>query len=80
MRLTIIPVDNSVYVDGMFKDNLNLTSCGIPNGVNALQWYDTRGWIEPMDDNDPFTPKQPNQDIFELPEWALNCYQVWLDS
>jgi hypothetical protein len=78
MRLTIIPSDNYVAVN---TDNshqpLDLSSCGIPSDVHALQWYDTRGWVEFSDDNDPFTPKPANQDITELPEWATNCVQVW---
>lgn len=80
MRLTIIPIDNSVYVDGIQKENLDLTNCDIPNDINALQWYDTKGWIEPNEDSDPFTPKAPNIYIQELPQWALKCYEVWLNT
>jgi len=80
MRLTIIPSDNCVYVNGVAKNNLNLSACGIPSDVHALQWYETRGWIEPKHDNDPFTPPLPNIDITELPVWAENCYQVWIDT
>lgn len=78
MRLTIIPSDNFVSVDGDgSRQPLDLSVCGIPSEVHALQWFETRGWIEFTDDNDPFTPKPPNQEITELPDWANNCVAVW---
>lgn len=78
MRLTIIPSDGFVNVDGNPKfQPFDLSTCGIPADVHALQWYDTRGWIEFRDDEDPFTPKPANQDITELPQWANACVQVW---
>lgn len=78
MRLTIIPVDGTVIVDDVSKcQPLDLSSCGIPADVHALQWYTTRGWIEFRDDDDPFTPKPANQDITELPAWANACVAVW---
>lgn len=77
MRLTIIPIDLAVYVDGECRAPLDLSGCGIPADIHALQWYSTRGWIEFTDDGDPFTPRQPNQDITELPAWADACVQVW---
>jgi len=80
MRLTIIPSDGFVNVDGNPKfQPLDISDCGIPADVHALQWYETRGWVEFRDDNDPFTPKPANQDITELPVWANNCVQVWSD-
>lgn len=78
MRLTIIPIDGFVNVDGNQKfQPLDLSSCGIPADVHALQWYDSRGWIEYSDDDNPFTPKPANEEILQLPEWANNCVQVW---
>lgn len=80
MRLTIIPVDGTVIVDGNPKyQPLDLSACAIPSDVHALQWYENRGWIEFSDDNDPFTPKPANQDIYSLPDWANACVQVWTD-
>ena len=76
-RITIIPSDSFVAVDGVSRPAaLDLSGCGIPADVHALQWYDTRGWVEFNDDNDPFTPKVPNQDITELPVWANACVAV----
>lgn len=78
MRLTIVPVDGTVIVDGVVKyQPLDLSSCGVPSEVHALQWYGTRGWIEFNDDADPFTPKAPNEDLSTLPAWAEACVAVW---
>lgn len=78
MRLTIIPVDGFVQVDNNPKFTpLDLSNCNIPQTVHALQWYNTKGWIEFTDDEDPFTPKPINEEINQLPQWALNCVQVW---
>lgn len=78
MKLTIIPDDSYVAVDG---DNthqpLDLATCNIPQDVHALQWFDTKGWIEFDDPTDPFSPKPPNEIIETLPEWALACVGVW---
>jgi hypothetical protein len=79
MRLTIIPADKAVYKDNVMKawalPELDLSNCGIPVNVHALQWYDTYGEIEFS--SNPGEPKPPNQSISELPEWALNCVSVW---
>lgn len=78
MRLTIIPSDGFVNVDGNPKfQPLDLSGCNIPLDVHALQWYDTRGWIEFNDSTDPFQPKPQNENISILPEWANLCVQVW---
>ena len=78
MRLTIIPVDGFVCVDNVSKyQPLDLSNCGIPTDIHALQWYDTKGWIEFSDDGDPFTPRPANELIDELPLWATNCVKVW---
>jgi hypothetical protein len=73
MRLTIVPSDNKVVVNG---DNshypLDLSACNIPTNVHALQWYETEGEVE-FDGK----PKPQNEDITELPEWALACVAVW---
>lgn len=76
-RITIIPSDSFIAVDGIARPiALDFSSCGIPAEVHALQWYDARGWIEFTENNDPFTPKQANQDITELPAWADACVAV----
>jgi hypothetical protein len=78
MRLTIIPDDSFVMInnDGSHKP-LDLSTCNITENIHALQWFDTKGWIEFDDPIDPFAPKEPNEIIEVLPQWALNCVQVW---
>jgi hypothetical protein len=71
MKLTIITADNAVYKDGVSYANLDLSACGIPSNVSALQWQDTSGWIEDKSaliDNTPIT---------ELPTWANACLTKW---
>ena len=71
MKLTIITADNAVYKDNVSYLELDLSSCGIPSDVQALQWQDSSGWIE-------FTsPLVQNQDITELPAWATACVAKW---
>jgi hypothetical protein len=71
MKLTIITADNAVYKDGVSYAGLDLSSCGIPSNVWALQWQDTSGWIEDK------SALVQNQDITELPTWATACITKW---
>ena len=79
MKITIIVDDNAVYVDGVMKAYaplpLNLTQCGIPSDVHALQWNQTAGWIEFIDNPDGTKPQ--NEPITVLPDWANACVEVW---
>lgn len=71
MKLTIIPSDGAVYENGICYSDL--TWQGTPADVHALQ-FDTDlsyGWIEYVDG------VKPNEDIFELPQWALNAEAAW---
>ena len=47
MRVTIIPVDGSVSIDGVGFGGLDLSF--IDASVHAVQWYDTHGEIEVKD-------------------------------
>lgn len=77
-RITIIPSDGFISIDGVSKfQPFDFSGCLIPSDIHALQWYNNRGWIEFTDDDDPFTPKQANEDINELPTWANACVEVW---
>lgn len=67
MKLTIIPSDNTVYVDGTSYE-LDLSSCNIPNDVHALQWNNNIGEIE---------KQSINEEINSLPTWANDCYLLW---
>jgi hypothetical protein len=69
MLLTIIPVDGNVSKDKVGYIDLDLSSCAIPSNVRALQWQETKGWVE-------FWDKQ-NEDITSLPSWVDCCLAVW---
>jgi hypothetical protein len=75
MKLAIIPVDGAVYVDGISHAALDLSVA--PTNVHALQWNNNKGWIEFIDNEDGTKPQ--NQPITELPQWALDCVQVYQD-
>lgn len=81
MRLTIIPSDGFVAVDGLSKvQPLDISSCNVPSDVHAFQWFENEGWIEFNDnDNNPLTPKPQNEIVYSLPEWAAACFNVWND-
>lgn len=77
MRITIIPDDSFVSVDNNSSHQpLDISQCGVPADVHALQWFDTRGWIE-FKDGDPFEEKPANMEIDTLPAWANNCVTAW---
>jgi hypothetical protein len=69
MLLTIIPVDGCVEKDRVGYIKLDLSSCGIPSNVRALQWQETSGWLEFWD--------QQNETITALPSWTDCCLAVW---
>ncbi len=69
MLLTIIPIDGSVKKDGVGYIDLDLSSCGIPSNVRALQWQETKGWLEFWD--------QQNENITSLPSWVDCCLTKW---
>jgi hypothetical protein len=66
MNLTIIPIDEAVYIDGFSFSGLQLSA---PSDVHALQWKATKGWVEFVDSDEGVKPQ--NEPITELPEWAL---------
>lgn len=72
-RITIIPEDNSMSVDGVGQGGLDLSSCNIPSNVSALQWDGTEGEIE-------FDTAIDNEVITELPAWATACQAIWQTS
>jgi len=75
MRLTIVPIDKKVGIDGVFLDNLDLSTCDIPANIHALQWYETEGEVEFT--NNPDRTKPQNEFIFELPVWAITAMAKW---
>jgi hypothetical protein len=75
MNLTVINEDNAVYVDGAALAGLDLSACGIPVNVHALQWKVNLGWIEFKTEANGHHPA--NQVINSLPDWANNCVNVY---
>jgi predicted nicotinamide N-methyase len=74
MRITIIGVDNSVYVDGAARGGLDLSGCGLPENFWAFQWNergDDTGHIEYN------SPMIQNDEVTEIPSWATACVAVW---
>jgi hypothetical protein len=69
MLLTIIPVDGNVKKDEVGYIDLDLSFCGIPSNVRALQWQETAGWLEFWD--------QQNENITALPSWVDCCLAAW---
>jgi hypothetical protein len=74
MKLTIIVEDNAVYVNNLSRI-LDLSQCAIPSDIHALQWKETAGWVEFVDNFDGTKPQ--NEFITELPVWANACVEVW---
>lgn len=65
MNVTIIPTDKTVVVDSIGYGDIDMSS--VPSNIHALQWEDTEGTIEYNNLN--------NEEIFELPSWALGCIE-----
>jgi hypothetical protein len=78
MKLTVIVDDKSVYENGVSYSGLNLSL--VPAGIHALQWDSDAsfGCIEFSEI--PNTPKQQNQEITELPSWAVDCMNEWTNA
>lgn len=76
MKITIIPVDGAVYKDGVSFCGLDLSF--IPSNIHALQWIDSKGWLEFKQDQD--FNKAANENIDELPEWAEQSLLKWEEA
>lgn len=75
MRLTIIPKDQTVYKDGVSFSELNWR--GTPANIHALQWFTNKGWIEFTAEDEISGARPANEEITELPQWALNALDAW---
>jgi len=78
MRVTIIPDDGFVSVDGEGYDGLDLSF--MDAGIHAVQWYDTHGEIERKD---PVTKKMTaNEEItsFDAFQPVLDVWQAKKDE
>jgi hypothetical protein len=76
MKLTIIPSDGAVYKDGVSYSGLDLSV--VPTNIHALQWYETEGEVEFINNSDRTKPQ--NELIAELPAWANACVTKWNEA
>jgi hypothetical protein len=59
MKLTIIPSDKIICIDGQCISEIQQDLSWIPTNIHALQWYDTYGEVE-------YNDGSPNEKIEEL--------------
>jgi len=69
-HITIVTDDNAVYKNQGCYLNLDLSACGIPENVHALQWDGVNGEIEYRGD-------VPNEAITSLPDWVASALVKW---
>jgi predicted nicotinamide N-methyase len=73
MRLVIIGVDGTVGKDGIFREGLDLSQCGLPSNFWAFQWGE-RGQESGHIEYD--SPMVQNDSVTEIPAWATACVAV----
>ena len=59
MRITIIPSDKTIGIDGDFLLSIQQDISWVPENIHAVQWYNTWGEVE-------YTDGSPNERIEEL--------------
>ncbi len=74
MRLVIIGSTGTVGKDNVFRDELDLSGCGLPASFWALQWNERGDNTGHVEYNSPLIQ---NDSISELPAWATACVAVW---
>lgn len=72
MRLTIIPVDGTVRVDGVGFGGLDLSF--MDASVHAVQWYETHGEIEVKD---PATGRMIANEVITSIDAFQPAIDVW---
>jgi hypothetical protein len=73
MRITIIPNDGFVSVDGEGYSEIDLSF--MDSSIHALQWYDTEGEIERQDNRGRVVANEEITDITPY-QSALDAWQV----
>lgn len=73
MRITIIPEDSVVYIDGVAKYPIDLS---FMSDIHAVQWYDTWGDVERLD---PETRTPSNERIESIAPYqqAIDLWNSW---
>ena len=72
MRITIIPDDKFVSVNGEGFHDLDLSF--IDSTIHAIQWYDTHGEVERKD---PITQKMVSNDVITSLDDFQQAITVW---
>ena len=73
MRIVILKSTGTVQKNGVSRDDLDLSSCGLPSNLWALQWNeqgDNTGHLEFVGAD------VQNETITELPSWVNSCLTV----
>ncbi len=65
MRVTIVPSDFIVCIDGVCRGNIDMST--VNPDVHAVQWYDTYGDVETLD---PVTRAPINVIIYNLDDYT----------
>jgi hypothetical protein len=73
MRVTIIPSDGFVSVDGEGRNDIDLSF--IDSNIHAIQWYDTDGEIEIKDNRGRVITNQQITDLSPYQQ-ALDMWQA----
>ena len=71
MKLTIVPADKMIIVDGV---PVRVPDAAYPAGVHAIQWYGDKGEIEYT--NAPGEPKPLNKAITDVTPY-LPLVEAW---
>jgi hypothetical protein len=77
VKLTIIPSDNMVYIDGtaLRVDCSSVADSGAPGvAVHAVQWNGSTGWIEYVGDDRP-----PNRTITDIAQFQ-SVVDAWANA
>lgn len=78
MRVTIIPSDGFVSVNNNGYSDIDLSS--IDPSIHAVQWNNTEGWIEFVNNLDGTKPANEFINSIELFQPALDAWQVVYDK
>lgn len=80
MRVTIVPFDGYVSVDGAGCDGVDLST--LAPDIHAIQWYDTDGEIERVDSrgrivqNEVITDFSPYMHVIALWEQRMEAVRI----
>jgi len=73
MRLTIVKDDSIVIINGNFNNTVDLSA--LPTGLHAVQWYETWGEIEWVDENGRAI-KNEKIDSLDDYQWVIDAWYV----